>query len=102
MGRRWTQFGVVVVEGINHLLIVVSEWMSGDWCVHVTVCVCVCVCARMCACMCVRVCACVCVCVCVCDIYYIYIYSYCLIGDNGRLQYLRFCLLKCMLMCFLS
>ena len=27
-----------------------------------------------------------CVCVCVC--------GYCLIGDNGRLQYLRFCLLE--------
>ena len=25
-------------------------------------------------------------------------HAYCLIGDNGRLQYLRFCLLKCMLM----
>ena len=49
---------------------------------------------------CVRARARACVCVCVCDIY-IYIYierererereSYCLIGDNGKLQYLRFC-----------
>ena len=29
---------------IDHLLIVVFEWMSGDWCAHITVCVCVCVC----------------------------------------------------------
>ena len=45
--RRQTQFGVVdvvVVEGIDHLLIVVPEWRSTDWCAHVTVCVCVCVC----------------------------------------------------------
>ena len=35
-------------------------------------------------------------CVCVC------VRSYCLIGDNGRLQYLKFHLLKCMLICFLS
>ena len=41
------------------------------------------------------------VCVCVGGMYII-IYSYCLIGDNGRLQYLRFCLLKFMLMWFLS
>ena len=27
----------------------------------------------------------------------VYVYSYCLIGNNGRLQHLRFCLLKCML-----
>ena len=33
-----------VAEGINHLLIVVFEWTSGDWCAHVSVCVCVCVC----------------------------------------------------------
>ena len=31
-------------RSIDHLLIVVFEWMSGDWCAHVTVCVCVCVC----------------------------------------------------------
>ena len=47
-------------------------------------CVCVCVC------VCVRACVRACVCVCVCS----------LLGDNGRLQYLRFCLLKCMLMGF--
>ena len=62
-------------------------------CVRAGVCVCVCVRARA------R--ACVCVCVCVCDIY-IYIYGYCLIGGNDRLQYLRFSLLTCMLMWFLS
>ena len=66
MGEK-TQFGVVV-ESIDHLLIVVFEWTSGDCCALVSVCVCVC--------------------------------SYCLLGDNGRLQYLRFCLLKCMLMFF--
>ena len=41
-----------------------------------------------------------CVCVCVCAV--LYKYSYYLPGDNGRLHYLRFCLLKCMLMRFLS
>ena len=35
-------------------------------------------------------------CMCICDIYS------CLIGDNGRLHYLKFCLLKCMLTWFLS
>ena len=54
---------------------------------HVTVCVCVHVC--------------VCVCACVIDRQTHISYSYCLIGDNGKLQYLRFCLLKCMLMWFL-
>ena len=49
--RRQTQFDVV--ESISHLLIVVSEWTSGHWCVHVTLWECVCVC----------------VCVCVCDVY---------------------------------
>ena len=59
-------------------------------------CVCVrCVCVRECEC--VRLCCCVCVrararvrcvvCVCVW-------HGYCLIGDNGRLQYLRFCLFE--------
>ena len=80
------------------------EWTSGDWCERVTVCVCVCVCmcvcvracVRACACACVRACVCVCVCVCV-YVCVMCIYSYCLIGDNGRLQYLMFCLLKCML-----
>ena len=76
--RKQSQFGVVVVESIDHLLIVVSEWTSRDLCAQVTVCVCVC--ARTCASVC----------------------SYCLIDDNGRLQYLRFCLLKCMLMRVLS
>ena len=65
------KFGVVVAESIDHLLIVVSEWTSGD---------CVCVRARARACVC----------------------SYYLLGDNGRLQYLRYCLLKCMLMWLLS
>ena len=27
-------------ESVDHLLIVVFEWTSGDWCAHVTVCVC--------------------------------------------------------------
>ena len=36
----------------------------------------------------------------VCVVYTIYIY--CSLGDNGRLQYLRFYLLKYMLMWFLS
>ena len=39
--------------------------------------------------MCARARAHVCVCVCVCVTY-----SYCLIGDNGRLQYLTFCLFE--------
>ena len=38
--RRQTQLGVI--ESIDHLLTVVSEWMSGDRCTHVSVCVCVC------------------------------------------------------------
>ena len=41
--RRRTQFGGVVVEGIDHLMIVVFEWTSGDWS-DACVCVCVCVC----------------------------------------------------------
>ena len=45
--RRQTQFGVVV-ESIDHLIIVVSEWMSRDWCAHMCVCVCVCVCVVYC------------------------------------------------------
>ena len=61
--------------------------------VYVCVCVFV-VCVRVCVCVCVSVCLCVCV-------YDIYIYS-CLIGDNVRLHYLMFCLLKCMLTWFLS
>ena len=62
--------------------------------------VCACVRALVCVCLsvspCVRACvrACVCVCVCVC--------SYCLLGDNSRLQYLRFCLLTCLLIWFLT
>ena len=60
--RRQTQSGVVV-ESIDHLLIVVYEWTRGDWYTHVSACVCVFV--------------------------YMYIYIYCLIGDNGRLQYLK-------------
>ena len=66
-------------------------------------CVCVfvvCVRARVCVCVCVCVCVSVSVCLCVC-VYDIDIYS-CLIGDNGRLHYLMFCLLKCMLTWFLS
>ena len=35
-----------------------------------------------------------------CCVVCIYIYSYYLLGDNGRLQYLRLSLLNCMLMCF--
>ena len=45
--------------------------------------------ARICVCVRARVCVCVYVCVCVCETY-----SYCLIGDNGRLQYLRSCLFE--------
>ena len=30
-------------KSIDHLLILASEWTSGDWCAYVTVCVCVCV-----------------------------------------------------------
>ena len=30
-------------KSTDHLSIIVSEWTSGDWCAHVTVCVCVCV-----------------------------------------------------------
>ena len=67
--RRQTQFGVVVVESMYHLLIVVFKWTSKDCCE--------CVCAHAHEC------------------------SYCLLGDNDRLHYLRFCLLKCMLMWFL-
>ena len=55
---------------------------------------CVYACVRVCMCACVRACVCVCVCMCVC--------SYCLIDNNGKLQYLMFCFLKCMLMWFLS
>ena len=66
MGEEKTQFDAV--ESITHLLIVVYEWMKGDWYTHVSACVC--------------------------------IYIYCLIGNNGRLQYLRFCLLKCMSVVF--
>ena len=47
--RRQTHFGVVVVEGVNHLLIVVFEWTGGDW--YACLCVCVCVCVCVCACM---------------------------------------------------
>ena len=57
--RKQTPFGIVVVESINHILIIVSEWMSGG-----------------------MVCACQSVCC-------VYIYNYCLLGDNGRQQYLR-------------
>ena len=64
--RRQTQFGVVVVQSIAHLLIVVSEWTSGDGCALVSVCVCVRVCVRVCVCACVRACVCVCVHACVC------------------------------------
>ena len=54
-------------KSIDHLLILVSEWTSGDWCAHVTLCVRACVraCLRACVRACVRVCVCVCVCVCV-------------------------------------
>ena len=61
--RRQTQFGDVV-ENMDHLIIVVFEWMSGDSCMHVCVCVCVCVCVVCVWCVC-GVCVCV-VCVCVC------------------------------------
>ena len=84
---RRTQFGVVVVESINRLLIVVSE-RRAETGVLMRACLYVCVCA------CVRAYMCVCM---------IYIkHGYCLIDSNGRLQYLRCCWLKCMLMWFLS
>ena len=63
-------------------------------CVRACVCVCVCVCA--CVCVCVRACVRACVCVGVC------VHNYYLGGDNIRLQYLRFCLFKCLLIWFLS
>ena len=78
MGRQ-TQFGVVV-QSINHLIIDVFEWTTVEWCTPVRVCVCVCAHA----------------CVCVMCIYN------CLLGDNGRLQNLRFCSLKCPVIWFLS
>ena len=103
---------VLVVESIDHLLIIVSEWTSGDCCAHVSVCVCACVracvrvCVRACVRACVRVCVCVCVCMCACVVCVVCVcarmYMYCLLGDNVTLQYLRFCLLKCMLKWFLS
>ena len=45
---------------------------------------------------------CVCVCVCVVCVCVWCIYSFYLLGDNDKLQYLRFCLLKWMLIWFLS
>ena len=48
---RHTQFGVVVIESINYLLIVVFEWTSGDWYEHVTLCGCVYARARTCVCV---------------------------------------------------
>ena len=41
--RGHTQFDflAVVVDSIDHLIIVVFEWTSGDWCTHASVCVCV-------------------------------------------------------------
>ena len=88
--RGHTQFGVVavVVDSFDHLIIVVLEWTSVDWCAHVRVRACVYM--RVCVCVCMRVCVCVCG-----------VYSYCLPGDNNR-QYLRYCLLKCMLKWSLS
>ena len=56
----------------GHLLTVVSEWMSGEVGMRMSLCV---------------------------GVGDIYRESYCLISYNGKLQYLRFCLLKCMLMC---
>ena len=48
------------------------------------------------------VCTCHSVCACVC-VWYIYKkHGYCWIGNSDRLQYVRFCLLKCTLMWFLS
>ena len=35
-------------KSIDYLLIFVSEWMSGDWCAHVTLGLCVCVHACVC------------------------------------------------------
>ena len=101
--RRQTQFGVVV-ESINHLLIDVFEGVSRDW--SVCMCVCVLVCVYMCKCVIVYMYVCVCVCAheqaCVCIFVWgcVSVYRYWLLGDNGRLQYVRFCLLKCMLMWF--
>ena len=67
MGEK-TPFDVVM--SIDHLIIVVFEWTSGNWCAHVSVCVCVRACVRLRAC--VRACACVCVCVCVCVCFLLY------------------------------
>ena len=53
--RKQTQFGVVVFESIDHLIVIVFEWTMGTG-AHVHVCVCV-----------------------------FCIYSYCLLGDNSRL-----------------
>ena len=39
MGEEKTQFDAV--ESITHLLIVVYEWMKGDWYTHVSACVCI-------------------------------------------------------------
>ena len=80
--RGHTQFDFLadVVDSIDHLIIVVFEWTSVDWCAHVCVCarvcayvcvyvyasVCVCVCEYICVCVCV--CEYICVCVCVCCI----------------------------------
>jgi len=38
--RKQTQFGVVVVESIDHLIVIVFEWTMGTG-AHVHVCVCV-------------------------------------------------------------
>ena len=75
-GREKRQFGVFVVESIDHLIIIVFEWTSGEWCrmlecVRVCVCVCLCVCVCVCVCLrarafAVRTCVCVYVCVCAC------------------------------------
>ena len=57
--RGHTQFGVVavVVDSFDHLIIVVLEWTSVDWCAHVRVRACVYM--RVCVCVCMRVCVCV-------------------------------------------
>ena len=57
--RKQTQFGVVVVESIDNLIVAVFEWTMGTG-AHAHVCVCLCVCVFC-------------------------IYSYCLLGDNSRL-----------------
>ena len=56
VGEKTLSLLLSLVERTDHLLIVASEWTSGDGCSHVCVCarvcvVCVCVCCGVCVCM---------------------------------------------------